>query len=44
MYDAYKSPACSLDSKQLLAWNMIMALSAHAAKEEMVVYPGEATA
>jgi hypothetical protein len=24
MYDAYKSPAVSLDGKQLLAWNMIM--------------------
>ncbi|KAF6257432.1 hypothetical protein COO60DRAFT_1523864 [Scenedesmus sp. NREL 46B-D3] len=39
MYDAYKSPAVTLDAKQLLAWNMIMALSSHAAKEEMVVYP-----
>ncbi|WIA30568.1 hypothetical protein OEZ86_000651 [Tetradesmus obliquus] len=39
MYDAYKSPAVSLDAKQLLAWDMIMALSSHAAKEEMVVYP-----
>jgi hypothetical protein len=24
MYDAYKSPAVTLDAKQLLAWNMIM--------------------
>lgn len=24
MYDAYKSPAVSLDAKQLLAWDMIM--------------------
>eukprot|EP00882_Tetradesmus_deserticola_P000632 GHRQ01000689.1.p1 GENE.GHRQ01000689.1~~GHRQ01000689.1.p1 ORF type:complete len:463 (+),score=169.29 GHRQ01000689.1:54-1442(+) len=39
MYDAYKSPAVTLDAKQLLAWNIIMALSSHAAKEEMVVYP-----
>jgi hypothetical protein len=24
MYDAYRSPAVTLDTKQLLAWNMIM--------------------
>eukprot|EP00879_Flechtneria_rotunda_P001617 GHRR01001777.1.p2 GENE.GHRR01001777.1~~GHRR01001777.1.p2 ORF type:complete len:344 (+),score=139.32 GHRR01001777.1:278-1309(+) len=39
MYDAYKAPSTTLESKQLLAWNMIMALSSHAAKEEMVLYP-----
>eukprot|EP00775_Hariotina_reticulata_P007151 gene7151-7366_t len=39
MYDAYRAPAVSLEHKQLLAWNMIMALSSHAAKEEMVLYP-----
>eukprot|EP00878_Enallax_costatus_P019728 GHUV01020821.1.p1 GENE.GHUV01020821.1~~GHUV01020821.1.p1 ORF type:complete len:416 (+),score=170.15 GHUV01020821.1:427-1674(+) len=37
--DAYKSPSTTLELKQLLAWNMIMALSSHAAKEEMVLYP-----
>lgn len=39
MYDAYKSPATTLELKQILAWNMIMALSSHAAKEEIVLYP-----
>jgi hemerythrin superfamily protein len=39
MYDAFKSPSTNLELKQMLAWNMIMALSSHAAKEEMVLYP-----
>jgi hemerythrin-like domain-containing protein len=39
MYDAFKSPSTTLELKQMLAWNMIMALSSHAAKEEIVLYP-----
>jgi hemerythrin-like domain-containing protein len=39
MYDAFKSPSTTLELKQMLAWNMIMALSTHAAKEELVLYP-----
>ena len=40
-YDTYirLGPALPLESRQLLAWEIVMAMSEHAAKEELVLYP-----
>ncbi|GBG00673.1 hypothetical protein Rsub_13427, partial [Raphidocelis subcapitata] len=41
LYDAYlkAGPSMTLDMRQLLAWELIMCMSEHAAKEELVLYP-----
>ncbi|GBF98624.1 hypothetical protein Rsub_10813 [Raphidocelis subcapitata] len=40
LYDAYlKASMMTLDMRQLLAWELIMCMSEHAAKEELVLYP-----